>query len=93
MERIESTFYSFKFSKLDIQIVHLAVLIFTCNYVISLNCPPNTWACNNGIQCINATFRCNNVIDCSDGSDEGAICSNSLFLSNILFFNNLNQLI
>ncbi len=26
-----------------------------------LNCPLNTWLCNDGIQCINATLRCNTL--------------------------------
>lgn len=41
---------------------------------LAINCPSDTWACANGIQCVNTTARCNNIIDCTDGSDE-ANCS------------------
>jgi hypothetical protein len=40
------------------QIILLLILI---KKVILLNCPLNTWACNDGIQCINATQRCNKM--------------------------------
>ena len=50
----------------------LIICITTTN---ALNCPNNTWPCDNGIQCINATLRCNSIIDCQDGSDEGTTCS------------------
>ena len=43
----------------------------------SLTCPPNTWQCNNSIQCINITSKCNGIIDCTDGSDESSsLCAN-----------------
>jgi hypothetical protein len=41
----------------------------------SAPCPPNTWTCNNTIECINSTQRCDGIIHCTDGSDEGSGCS------------------
>ena len=45
--------------------------------VTALNCPSNTWTCDNKFQCINSTLRCNSIVDCDDGSDEGVTCSKS----------------
>ena len=72
-------------------ILFLSLILYT-NFIIisSLNCPANTWACNNGQQCINSTSRCNSVVDCSDGSDEGSSCSkftNSIPLKMTIFLN------
>lgn len=80
MRRIGRLFHFFYSNKPFMPFVHLCFFLFVINQINTLNCPANTWACNNGIQCINSTFKCNSVIDCSDGSDEGAICS--LFFTN-----------
>ena len=53
----------------------IATFAFTIQLSVALNCPSNTWTCNNKFQCINATLRCNSVVDCDDGSDEGVTCS------------------
>jgi len=53
--------------------VYLSIVIFQINAQIT--CPPNTWSCANGIQCINSTKLCDSSIDCNDGSDEGTVCS------------------
>jgi hypothetical protein len=36
----------------------------------ALDCPANTWACANNLQCVNATLKCDGRADCIDGSDE-----------------------
>lgn len=57
---------------------------FLCTFIfITLNvnfafapCPPNTFSCANGLECINETLKCDNIIHCSDGSDEATtLCS------------------
>ena len=63
----------------------IATFAFTIQLSVALNCPSNTWTCNNKFQCINATLRCNSVVDCDDGSDEGVTCSKCTNFK-ILFF-------
>ena len=39
------------------------LLVFTLSVQLNaLNCPVNTWTCDNKIECINATLRCNSNI-------------------------------
>ncbi len=52
----------------------ISVFFILLNFAIAA-CPPNTWQCADGVECINETLKCDNVNHCSDGSDEGSVCS------------------
>jgi hypothetical protein len=36
------------------------------NFTHGLECPANTWPCNNSVQCINITQKCDGKVDCQD---------------------------
>ena len=54
---------------------YVFLILANLSQIECIQCPENTWMCNNTIQCINASQRCDNIIHCEDGSDEGPSCS------------------
>jgi hypothetical protein len=50
---------NFKKSLNLLKFCQIFLILTLLSKVYLLNCPLNTWACNDGIQCINATLRCN----------------------------------